>query len=213
MKSPPLPITFLHAYIKNWRATEEGILIYPKGNEFDKLTLRPHITFLMGEPLGWEFIATINIVPAEKMTEKAVELYKHLKTAECELKWHGLIRRKPRFKPVIGTRSDPELATILNVNESLSKALIMANINDLMAKLSPSQGKVSEKNVVESDAAHSEPREITWVIMALKSYTLPIERLNRAKCESDFINTFKALSEISKIVKNLSLDKLEKRDL
>jgi len=208
----PLPIRFLEPYIKDWKESLDGIIVYPKSGECDKLILKPHFAFLTGEPLGWEFLAIVNIVPMKKMNEELAKLYKYLKRSECEIKWKGFIRKKPTFETINKNLDpNPELSLILNRNEDLMRTLKAADLKELKVTLFPdtqTPREYSEENINDSKS-YNESQEISWVIMTIKFFTVPIERLNRIKCRRDFISIFKILSEISKNVKRFTRDKLK----
>ena len=148
------------------------------------------------------------------MNREALELYRRLKRAECRLRWKGFIKKKPIFE-VIGeeVEGSPELANLLNTNETLSRFLRIAGVNELKVQLLSERMKEGpEEEAGQTKYASepvSEPKEVTWVVMAFKSYTLPIERLNIKRCKRDFVVIVKALSEISRIAKSFALKKLE----
>jgi hypothetical protein len=206
--SKPIEIRIIENYIEDWKEFDDGFLIFPKKDiYFNKLFMRSRRIFM---DKVFEFSALIEIVPSERMEERFKNLFYSLIGLSCELRWDGIILKKPRFESYRALKMLQTYLPTLEVNEKLANALnnsypIMRALriihpDDLFITLtslsSPQNFEFQGyKNMMETLArSFLKPSDITWIINMNKliSRTLRYRRI--------FEETIKLINLISEII-------------
>ncbi len=170
----PLPIYYLRDRVEKWGTSGDSVVIIPKSASFDELHVRRvFLQWGFGE-FKWQFTGFITVVPKEQINEKSVRLYRTLKNLETDLKWEGLLLRKPFFAAsaslrnlalhIEGLRPNEELAQKLNSNHQ---------ILDLVRRVKPDLLRIRLESVQMEDTGFSSPDETEPVHLIRRYYEKP----------------------------------------
>ena len=154
----PFIVSYLGSLVRKWEARGSEIII-------DLSSKISRIAFYI-KPIGFGFgeheavfVGFYTVVPPESMDENKSELYRRLKPLECELKWGGLIKRKPYWKPFVGLEI---LRKRIGLKpDSLLSDTLMADpeINRLLKKVKPEEAWVALDSGVSHIAGGVEDTE------------------------------------------------------
>ncbi len=138
----PFIVSYLGSLVRRWEARGSEVII-ELSSKISRIAfyIKP-IGFGFGEHEA-VFVGFYTVVPPESMDENKSELYRRLKPLECELRWEGLIRRKPYWKPFVGLEI---LRKKIGLKpESLLSDALMSDpeINRLIRKVKPEEAWVA----------------------------------------------------------------------
>lgn len=170
----PLPVYYLKDRIKKWGALGDSVVIVPKSASFDELHVRRvFIQWGFGE-FKWQFTSFVNVVSEGGMNEKAIRLYRTLKDLETDLRWSGLLLKKPRFEVSAGLRDLASHIEGVNPSNDLAERL---NSNDRILKLvrrvKPDQLRVRLESVHLEHAGFESTEEMEPVDLIRRYYEKP----------------------------------------
>jgi len=204
----PLEVKILEDYIKDWKESRGGILLFPKDHlHFDMLLLQNR--FVLFDRL-LDSSGTIELVPEEKMDEDSKRLYQVMVELQCELSWAGFLKRTPYFRSYEGIARLKRYIPGLNVNNKLTDTLNSSDdVLGLLQKIRPRDLYVilstftyplgSEDNPVRSHvSSYHNPPEIAWVI----SMSISGSRLGGHK--KRLVNMCKLLDAVAEIILQLA---------
>jgi len=127
----PLPVRYLKDKVKSWGVSGDSVVIVPKDASFDELHVRRILLQWGFGEFKWQFTGFINVVQKDEMDEKSPQIYRALKNLETDLKWVGLLTKKPLFEVasdlrelalhIKGLRPSGELAQMLNSKDGILK--------------------------------------------------------------------------------------------
>jgi len=194
------------------------LYIEPSDASFDYLIVRPHwIEFSFDRK--WEFISILNLT-LKKSTRKrkeVKEIYKNLKEFECEMKWRGLLRRKPYFKVLPTTlklegmlsnfKPNSRLAENLNNDFNLIKLIKSIRPDSVTVTLYLTDeslmypiGSEEEYFMALANYLNASKIQVSWTIVSFRClHAGPFHKKN-------VIGMFDILDKISSHVKQVSSD-------
>jgi len=207
----PLPIHYLKERVESWGVLGDSVIIIPKNASFDELHVRrTFIDWGFGE-FKWQFTGFINVVSREEMNGRSVKLYRMLKNLETDLKWMGLLSKKPIFEVspdlrnlalhIEDIRPNGELAEILNSNDQILKLVRRVRPDLLRIRLESihledieqSSGKMEPLHLVRR--YYENPHRVMWLI-ALTRINLPNPLIGNLM--KDSYNLLDCLAEVVK---------------
>jgi len=143
----------------------------------------------------FEFSALIEVVPSERMDERFKNLFYSLIGLSCELRWNGIILKKPRFESYRILKMLQTYLPTLEVNGKLANALNNSHvIMKMLQKIHPDDLFITLtslsyfqdfkfqgcRDMMETLArSFLKPSNITWIIYMNKliSRTLSYKRI------------------------------------
>lgn len=210
MLSPrtPLEVKILKDYIKDWKESRGGILLFPKDHlHFDMLLLQNR--FVLFDRL-LDSSGIIELVPEEKMDQDSISLYQAMVELQCELSWAGFLKRTPYFRSYDGIARLKGHIPSLNVNSKLTDTLNSSDdVLGLLREIRPRDLYVilstftyplrSEDDPIRSHvSSYHNPAEITWVI----SMSIAGSRLGGHK--KRLVNMCRLVDSIAEVILELA---------
>jgi len=205
----------LESRIRDWRQTQDGVLLLPKEAFFNEALVRTYRSFGTLLERMVEFTALVTVVPREAMTAEAALLYRRMKGMECELSWSGLVKPTPHFVALQRPESWRTYMPKVRTDKRLLKALnSQGSLMDTIRKLKPAaldvalvslhsgvmpDGRLRPDQLLQSMAEfYNEPTTVTWGV----SLRTALPQLGRTKTTLN--RCYELLDLISKTVREVS---------
>jgi len=176
----PFIVQYLRDQIRTWKGNEREFVIEPKDASFSRIEcVGQEIRFGFGE-LKWDLSAVVPMVPKEEMNEEARKLFRRLKGMECQLKWEGFGKRKPKFvmsPTLLGQRKllpdlepSAKLADNLNGKREVLDPLKIVKPDHVFFILHTSFPQTGDYLFRIFQRYYENPEEVTWIITLRRAF-------------------------------------------
>ena len=179
-RAPPEIVKYFGDLVEHWEQfARDYIYIKLRNMNFDDALIRtiPVGLDLMVTDVKYSFACDVEIVPEDKMNDEHCELYRKLKSFECNLIWKGRLWKKGYFDPISDELQDyipqiipsDELIKILHANRDLMKLINKVKPEELNLRLYAGTDITKPIQSIEGFFKlqadfYRNPLKITWIM-------------------------------------------------
>ncbi|MGQ9514613.1 MAG: hypothetical protein ACUVTL_06135 [Thermoproteota archaeon] len=152
-------------YIEDWTKSGGYILIKTKDAPFKELHIR-NVPIFIGFEQKTEFSCQLDVLTEDQMTEASAEVYRQLKSMECELTYTGSLIKKPTFKPMrLLERLRKEIPELTSDDTLIRKLIRNDTLMRLLSSVRPDDFVIMLQSFTpEGAAAAGSPEGITKIM-------------------------------------------------
>jgi len=206
----PFLVHYLKNHVKSWNGNERRFIIELKDASFPIIEcIAEDILFGFGE-MKWNISAIVPLISDRKISEKDSAVLRKLKGMECQLKWQGFGKRKPKFAllPIVykyesflpNLKPDSRLAECLTNEQSLLNLVKTIRPDDLFFTLQLGSPSTNESFLEFIQRCYNRPEEVTWVVTLVRSFP----RDEFIKYKKLFLAIYEFFDRSSNVLRNFS---------